>query len=585
MATHTTLSVQQPQAPTYNHPCGDLFDSRRRSEYLDIAIPLYRRSIKGDVEAAKVILQNHEYVVRYSITEKMDTPLHVAAAGHSTKLVSYLVERMATVDLELQNGDGNTAFCIAAISGNVDMVRIMLKKNRALLNISGSENMMPLYLAAFHGNHEMVTFLYDQSDKMMGNHWTNDRKNGVLLKCIQSNIFDIALRIMEDNEELPQDKHMWDVLQELARKPEAYASFKGTPEQIYAMELLRLLWKRIMKKSKDVIDEILRGPMTITESKDASGNVLKVETYPSQVLFIAAKMNNTQFLVELIHEYPDLIWKTNDDGQTIFHVAVSHRHDELYNMLYEIGAMKDLITPMTDQQGNNILHLVGKNPEKNAYEHRVTSSQMLDELSWFKKAKVEGIVPPSCRLVKNRAGQTPREVFMENHKDLAFQSVKWINDTINQSLVVAALVCTIGFSLVYSIPGGFDQNNGFPMFLHNNTFVAFVVMDAMSFIFSTSSIFIYLSIILFPRYGNLDMLINDWRIAQGLLVYAVYSVAIAFILSFFILYPKSKWSYTVYALAFLVMAVPGIHLFYDMAHTVFSLAVRKRMKSKLYDMY
>ncbi|MFS7909338.1 hypothetical protein Hanom_Chr01g00093431 [Helianthus anomalus] len=71
MATHTTLPVQQPHASTYNHPCEDLLDGRRRREYIDIVVPLYRASIKGDLEATKVIFDQDQIdLVRYRITEK-----------------------------------------------------------------------------------------------------------------------------------------------------------------------------------------------------------------------------------------------------------------------------------------------------------------------------------------------------------------------------------------------------------------------------------------------------------------------------------------------------------------------------------
>ncbi|MFS7909337.1 putative ankyrin repeat-containing domain superfamily [Helianthus anomalus] len=136
--------------------------------------------------------------------------------------MSYLVNRMETVDLELQNGDRNTTFCIVAILGNVGMAKFMFEKNRALPTVCGSKNMTPLYLAAFHGNRAMVTFLYDKSDRTRGDVWTKDVMDGILLKCIQADIFDVALRILEDNEELPQDKHLWDVLHLLARNAKAF---------------------------------------------------------------------------------------------------------------------------------------------------------------------------------------------------------------------------------------------------------------------------------------------------------------------------------------------------------------------------
>ena len=107
--------------------------------------------------------------------------------------------------------------------------------------------------------------------------------------------------------------------------------------------------------------------------------------YSSGVLFVAAEMGNTNFLVELIRRYPDLIWKVNDNNQTIFHIAIKHRHAGIYNLLYEIGAMKDMITPMRDRQDNNMLHLVGKTVSRRQLEN--VSGVALDmqrELLWFK---------------------------------------------------------------------------------------------------------------------------------------------------------------------------------------------------------
>ncbi|GJW45061.1 ankyrin repeat-containing domain, PGG domain protein, partial [Tanacetum coccineum] len=84
------------------------------------------------------------------------------------------------------------------------------------------------------------------------------------------------------------------------------------------------------------------------------------ETYSNRVVFLAANKGNTKFLVELIRGYPDLIWKVNDNNLSIFHSAVKHRREDIYNLLYEIGAMKDMMTPLKDKNENNMLHLIGK---------------------------------------------------------------------------------------------------------------------------------------------------------------------------------------------------------------------------------
>ncbi|MFS7970076.1 putative ankyrin repeat-containing domain-containing protein [Helianthus anomalus] len=69
--------------------------------------------------------------------------------------VKNLVDMMKTEDLELQNDSSNTALRLAAAAGNVEMVKILVEKNRALLVIPGSQQMMPFYMAALFGDHAM----------------------------------------------------------------------------------------------------------------------------------------------------------------------------------------------------------------------------------------------------------------------------------------------------------------------------------------------------------------------------------------------------------------------------------------------
>lgn len=131
--------------------------------------------------------------------------------------------------------------------------------------------------------------------------------------------------------------------------------------------------------------------------------------------------------------------------------------------------------------------------------------------------------------------------------------MKSINDTINISMVVAALICTIGFSVVFQIPGGFNQNNGFPMFLHNKYFISFVVLNAISFLFSTSSIILFISIIISRPSGNLRFLIQKWVAGHLALLGSILSVVCAFFFNFFIVYSKSKWVYVIYAAGYPVI--------------------------------
>ncbi|KAI7738342.1 hypothetical protein M8C21_008405, partial [Ambrosia artemisiifolia] len=265
---------------------------------------------------------------------------------------------------------------------------------------------------------------------------------------------------------------------------------KISPEdQVSALQ--KLIFEHIEKMRKDT-EKIITKPRS------------EKKTYSSRVLFIAAEVGNTNFLIELIRQYPDLIWKVNDDNQTIFHIAVKHRHEGIYNLLYEIGAMKDLITPLKDSKENNMLHLVGKIVKQKRLEDvSGVALQMQRELLWFHE--VWNMIPSSYRERKNKDGLTPHELFRMEHKELVKQGEKWLKGTATRSMVVAALIVTIVFATAFTVPGGYSQTNGMPFFHSKTTFKIFVVADAISLFLSTASILIFLSI-LTSRYAESDFL-------------------------------------------------------------------------------
>ncbi|CAA3001598.1 Hypothetical predicted protein [Olea europaea subsp. europaea] len=84
----------------------------------------------------------------------------MAAAAKQTAFVQNLVKRLHTSDLELQNTDGYTAFCFAAVSGAVEIAEVMYKENENLPTIRTSRGKTPLEMAILLGHRKMVEYLY-----------------------------------------------------------------------------------------------------------------------------------------------------------------------------------------------------------------------------------------------------------------------------------------------------------------------------------------------------------------------------------------------------------------------------------------
>ena len=104
---------------------------------------------------------------------------------------------------------------------------------------------------------------------------------------------------------------------------------------------------------------------------------------------------------------------------------------------------------------------------------------------------MESIVPPKVHTHINRGGLTPRELFTKSHKDMRKDGEQWMKDTATSCTVVGALIVTIMFAAVFTVPGGNNQNNGFPIFLNKKLFMVFIVSDALSLFSSSTSVLMF----------------------------------------------------------------------------------------------
>ncbi|XP_042753329.1 uncharacterized protein LOC111889336 isoform X2 [Lactuca sativa] len=403
MNLETASSSSGPSVPQQpNLPRSDLLADESREDYLEICCGFQTASDKGDWKAAEAILEQKPELIRYAFTHNFDTPLHIAAMANSTKSMEKFVEKLVNLmdveDLELHNKNYQTALSIAASTGNIKIAKIMLKKNKSLLEIPNSEGMMPLHVAAMYTNTNMVRYLYDKSKKMTTDSWRLENRGWVLQTCVEANHFDVALQIVNDHPELISNKRLLgDLLLCLARNTNA---LKGNKPNIIsrivksmshaecesdhdALKLLRILKEKMVRMRENDFNEILKEPPFEIEKGQQ-----KKTTYPSRLLFVALEHGNTRFILELIRLYPlhpELILMVDDKGRSIFHIAVKYRKADIYNLLYQIGSMKESIICMKDVKGNNLLHFSAKLGKLKEFVYMPGAPiQMQQELLWFK---------------------------------------------------------------------------------------------------------------------------------------------------------------------------------------------------------
>ncbi|XP_054801065.1 ankyrin repeat-containing protein ITN1-like isoform X2 [Prosopis cineraria] len=510
-ASSITISAQQLQSaisPQSRKPSLHLLEERR-DKYPSVCVPLHKAAVKGDWRAAKHILEKDWTLVSAAITMRRATVLHVAVGANRTRFVDELVKIMCPEDLELQDVNGNTAFCIAAATGNLQIVQIMMRKNKNLPTIRGGAGITPLHVAALQGRREMAWYLY--SDKTVVKVFEDNDWIILLFCCVNTGIYDLALELLEKRPDLAfkRDQANETILHILARKPLGL-------KQAHQLRLVKYLWSIFLTR----------------DDKEILGNI----RVPSHVVFDAIEVGNFEFLAVLTSTYPDLIWEVDERNRSIIHIAVFHRHANIFNLIQDIGPIKDFIASFLDSRDqSNLLHMAAKlAPQDRLNLVSGAAFQMTVELSWFEEVKK--ISPPSFIEMKNADGLTPHQLFIKEHKELLSDAESWMKGIANSCLVVSTLI-TIGiFSTTFNIPSGVNDNTGIPSFLQKRYFLIFGTSNAFAMISSSTSTVIFLSILI-SRYAEQDFRKSlPFKLISGLaaLIISMISMMIAFGSAFFV---------------------------------------------------
>ncbi|XP_075473779.1 uncharacterized protein LOC142504832 isoform X4 [Primulina tabacum] len=474
-----------------------LVEKKEHEKDLNWYLPLYRAAINGDWESARKFFDQDPDAITAKITKVSETALHVAVgSGKAIDFVKELLELIPTEALvTLRDQIGQTALHSAAIFGNVEAAKLLVSKDPALPNTPCNSSFLPLHAAAGYANKDMVSFLLTVTRDDAGyNPFADGSGVDILNLVILAEFYDLALYLVQLYPYLATLRSSAGntALNTIARKPSAF----------FRKSSLRF-WERF--------------------------------------IYSSASSGNSEIVEEILEYFPHAIWSIDPMGHNIFLLAVINRRENVFNLLYQMSEHKKLATQLTDNEGNNILHLVGKlAPPAQLNLVSGAALQMQRELHWYKE--VEKYVTPDSKDRKNSKLRTPPVEFSEEHKDLVKEGEKWMKDTANSCTVAAALIATIAFAASITVPGGNNGDNGFPIFYNKLAFLTFAVFDAMSLFSSTASMLMFLSI-LTARYAEGDFLYSlPKRLIIGLvtLFLSITSMMIAFSATLYLVFGRRK---------------------------------------------
>ncbi|KAI3913898.1 hypothetical protein MKW92_051683 [Papaver armeniacum] len=571
-------------AAAQNVPSSGTSDGRDFNYYL----PLYKAALKGDWGNAEEFLKTHPDALNAVITSNQRTALHVAASAGHLRFTLKLVALMDVDALALQDSyNGDTALHFASVAGITEAAKAMITKNNRLTQIQNKNGWTALLLCAAYVAKEqkdmiqyLCTVTRNEEPSMPFSGYFGAQ---LLCNITAAGLHDVALYLVQryPNLATARDQSGCAALSVLAQKASSFPSGSKLgfwESSIYSMIPLQvddnrvncsnginmyrnyqvgsgdlsnrgawikfLSWTNLIKVPG--IEQIYLKKLAHIQAMELlkcicakisllSNNDILQFFLNSNILITAAKFGIVEIVIECIQTFPDQIWFICD-GRSIFHIAVEHRKEKIFNLMYGMSAQKKILASWRVESNNNILHLAAKlAPSSQLHTVSGAALQMQRDLQWFKE--VEKLVQPTYKELENQDRRTPRDVFTSEHKDLMEKGEKWMKDTAQSCMVVATLIATV--------VDADNANNGSPIFLHNNAFMWFVVSDALGLFSSTTSVLMFLSI-LTSRYAEEDFLRSLPKrliIGLGTLFISIAAMMIAFAAALsIVLQRKLQWA-------------------------------------------
>ncbi|XLR37737.1 hypothetical protein S83_022397 [Arachis hypogaea] len=382
---------------------------------------IYKAAIAGDWSKALRYNITDPSRLCSALTKQGDTALHIAVSMEQTSFVENLIDHMSLEDMQIRKVDGNTAFSMAAISGNLQIAKLLLHKNPGLVWIKGHKNMLPIELACWANQPLMVNYLFENTRL--------DYLNRQLLSIEEDIVRVFFLALNTSNYSVASS--LLDMYSELARA-----------ENNDGLTTLEVIAKLPSEGDGAGYRDIVR--MVFEHMEGEEFECARI----SEAMFDAAKLGNDMILEFMFGYNANLLMEVNSKGQSLLHIAILNRRVTTYQLILSKGAYTNAILQFLDFKGNNILHYAGKlvAPERFGTP---CHSLLLSEERWFQE--VASIVPGAFKSMKNVKGRTPEEIFYKKHKELHERAMSEQNETANNFMIIVTLVTTLAITAALTI--------------------------------------------------------------------------------------------------------------------------------------
>nr|XP_009784815.1 PREDICTED: ankyrin repeat-containing protein At3g12360-like [Nicotiana sylvestris] len=475
------------------------------------------------------------------IDNRGDTILHFIAIHGNVRAFQLILEErpVSSEDLRVKNKNGDTPLHEAARFGLKKIVEMMLRLKTDLVLERNNSGETPIYVAAASGEKEVFILLAEN------NFWdeftmTRDDGRTVLHAAVTQECYYFALQLLEIYPQLASkaDGKGTTALNILATKHLSFRSgsiytigqFGTTPfvpmqgletfmyfcipamygesKPSYNLEEAGTTKGVVFQRTRSSFANYLLGNAWLGEidyekqkhilALILARRLIREEDWSFYANFVpnpliqATKHGINELVVEIIQNYPQAVETVDEDGKNILHIAAEQKNRFLFDYILKKASHKDRLLADTDQHGNTIMHFAASvgspfkfsagKPIKTIRGYK-TLVLMAWGVLWFKHVKY--CVHPRLWTVENNEDMTATELFEIKHSEVCKEAEKSIRELAGSVLILATLLCTVNFAAVFTVPGGFDQNNGIPILLktqHSDLWMLMVFLGVALYI-------------------------------------------------------------------------------------------------------
>ncbi|KAH7843109.1 hypothetical protein Vadar_012712 [Vaccinium darrowii] len=434
----------------------DLFDTYRTPNHNTI---LHVAAHFGKLYCVAKILEKKPYLIQLKNSNN-EYPLHVAVREKHYDVVKTLIDHAKELSQDPESGcttrsellrsinvHGDTTLHLAVQEGDAKIVRLLVKEDPDFVSPKNMSGRTPLYLAAEREDgYSMVVSILAGSQSPI---YTGPRGRTALhasaISGNEGSLLELLDRIFISKDLIDQaDIEGW--------TPLHYASHHGN----YCAARL------LLRRDKSI--GYTRTPGKLT------------------ALHIAAAANNKWGMEEILSECSDCWEMVNDKGRNILHIAVDAEAERVVEFIMKTDWLESLIN-QKDFEGNTPLHLVASSDMKD-----------MDALINHPRANLYAM---------NNKNKTPLDVAIsvgkkrrkEYREKLRAKQAEALKKLSKNHMLVATLIATITFAAAFTIPGGYEVNQGpeegMAVLVRQASFKAFVIANTIAVMCSTSSVVYY----------------------------------------------------------------------------------------------